>query len=141
MADTSASSPIAASTPNVAASSPADSVAGTAVDPVPGGAAGMVTGSGVASLATTALALVFVLALAWLLLRGLKRLQQRGGLRGGQTDAPQVMQSVGLGPRERLMTVHWRGRDYLLGVTAASVTLIDRADDGPGRPADAPHPD
>jgi flagellar biogenesis protein FliO len=77
-----------------------------------------------AQLAGTALALVFVLALAWLALRGLKRLQQRAG-GSSEADAPLVLHSQGLGPRERLVTVHWRGRDYLLGVTAGSVTFID----------------
>lgn len=75
-------------------------------------------------LAGTALALVFVLALAWLALRGLKRLQQRaGGAAAG--DAPQLLHSTGLGPRERLVTVRWRGRDYLLGVTPGGVSFID----------------
>lgn len=74
-------------------------------------------------LAGTALALVFVLALAWLALRGLKRLQQRGGT--AAHDAPQLLHSTGLGPRERLVMVRWRGRDYLLGVAAGSVTFID----------------
>lgn len=78
-----------------------------------------------AQLAGTALALVFVLALAWLALRGLKRLQQRAGT-GGEAGAPRVLHSQGLGPRERLVTVHWRGRDYLLGVGAGSVSLIDQ---------------
>jgi len=77
-----------------------------------------------AQLAGTALALVFVLALAWLALRGLKRLQQRAG-GAGEAGAPQLLHSQGLGPRERLVTVRWRGRDYLLGVGAGSVNLID----------------
>ncbi len=77
-----------------------------------------------AQLAGTALALVFVLALAWLALRGLKRLQLRAGS-AVAGDAPQVLASTGLGPRERLVTVRWRGRDYLLGVTPGGVSFID----------------
>lgn len=88
-----------------------------------------------AQLAGTALALVFVLALAWLALRGLKRLQQRAG-GSAEAGAPQVLHSQGLGPRERLVTVRWRGRDYLLGVTPGSVACIDHR----GSEADAPTP-
>jgi len=84
-------------------------------------------------LAGTALALVFVLALAWLALRGLKRLQQRGGGAAAH-DAPQLLHSTGLGPRERLVTVRWRGRDYLLGVTAGSVNFIDHRGSEPTPP-------
>ena len=108
------------------ADSAASSASLSASSPVDGGVSEPIGSSGIASLATTALALVFVLALAWVLLRLLKRLQQRGGLGSAQADAPQVLRSVGLGPRERLVTVRWRGREYLLGVTPGSVTLIDR---------------
>lgn len=126
--------------PTTIASSPVDPSAS------PGGIPAPMVGSGLTSLVTTALALAFVLALAWVLLRALKRLQQRGSLRGharsGPEDVPQVMQTVGIGPRERLMTVHWRGRDYLLGVTAAGIALIDRADaDDPVAAPDVPRPD
>ena len=91
------------------------------------------TPSMAAQLAGTALALVFVLALAWLALRGLKRLQQRAG-GSSEAGAPQVLHSQGLGPRERLVTVHWRGHDYLLGVTAGSVNLIDQRAGEPASP-------
>lgn len=75
-------------------------------------------------LASTALALAFVLALAWLALRGLKRLQQRAG--GGTAgDTPQVLRSTGIGPRERLLVVRYRDREYLLGATAAAISTID----------------
>jgi hypothetical protein len=30
-----------------------------------------------------------------------------------------------LGPREKLVTVRWRGREYLLGVAAGAVQRID----------------
>jgi flagellar biogenesis protein FliO len=86
-----------------------------------------------AQLGGTALALAFVLALAWLALRGLKRLQQRAG-GNAEAGAPQVLHSQGLGPRERLVTVRWRGRDYLLGVTAGSVSAIDHRASEPDVP-------
>jgi flagellar biogenesis protein FliO len=74
---------------------------------------------------STAVALVVVLALAWLLLRGLKRLQTGRAGAGGGDDVPQVLRSVGLGPRERLVTVRYRGREYLLGVTAGAISVVD----------------
>ncbi len=95
-------------------------------------------------LGTTALSLVLVLALAWVMLRALKRWQQKTGV--GQGAHPvQVVHSVSLGPRERLVTVRWRGYEYLLGVGAGAVQRIAQApvDDVPGRtgtvaPADVP---
>jgi flagellar protein FliO/FliZ len=79
----------------------------------------------VTNLVSTAIALVVVLALAWVSLRALKRFQH--GRPGGVDSAelPHVMRSVGLGPRERLVTVRYRGRDYLLGVTAGAISVVD----------------
>lgn len=75
-------------------------------------------------LGSTALALALVLALAWFALRLLKKLQI--GAVGGSAAVPmEVLRSVGLGPRERLVAVRVREREYLLGVTAGTVTLID----------------
>jgi flagellar protein FliO/FliZ len=92
-------------------------------------------------LGSTALALALVLLLAWFSLRALQRWQQRGGAAGaGGADALQVLRGVGLGPRERLVVVRYRGREYLLGVTAAQVTVVDRwpagdaAEPGSGQP-------
>jgi hypothetical protein len=73
-------------------------------------------------LAISAGALLLVLLLAWALLRWLRRSQGGGALREG----PRVMRSVALGTRERLVVVEHRGVEYLLGVTAASVSVIDR---------------
>lgn len=81
-----------------------------------------------AQLGGTALALLFVLALAWLALRGLKHLQQRAS-RGAAGEPIVLLQSMNLGPRERVVAVRYRGREYLLGVTAAQVTVIDRHDE------------
>jgi flagellar biogenesis protein FliO len=116
-----------------AASAPAD----TAIESAPG--SGEPGGAGFAAgLATTAFALVVVLVLAWLSLRFVKRLQQRRGDGGADDEAPRVLRSVGLGPRERLVCVRYREHDYLLGVTPSSITLLDRdasarraADDAP----------
>jgi len=85
------------------------------------------------SLASTALALCFVLALAWVVLRLIKRLQSGKASSGGD-DAPHILRSVPLGQRERLVTVRYRGREYLLGVAAGAVSVIDNL------PGDAEHP-
>jgi flagellar protein FliO/FliZ len=79
-----------------------------------------------AQLGGTALALALVLALAWLALRGLKQLQLRAGGAAGAGAAPQVVRSTALGPRERVVVLHHRGQAYLLGVTPASIQLLDR---------------
>lgn len=92
------------------------------------------SGSFLASLLVTALALAFVLALAWALLRLLKRgMQVRGAAAGAA--APQVLQAISLGGRERLVLVRHAGADYLLGVTAASITLVDKQP-APAAPAE-----
>lgn len=75
-------------------------------------------------LLSTALALGFVLLLAWVGLRLLKRLQA-GRAGSASASAPQVLHSVALGPRERLVSVRHRGREYLLGVTPGAINLID----------------
>ncbi|QTD45494.1 flagellar biosynthetic protein FliO [Ottowia testudinis] len=88
-------------------------------------AAGGAMGAGLwSSLLVTVLALAFVLALAWLFLRLLKRATT---LRSADGRAPpQVVQAVPLGGRERLVVVRDGGHEYVLGVTAASVSLIDK---------------
>lgn len=89
-------------------------------------------------LLSTALALGFVLLLAWVGLRLLKRLQA-GRASGASASQPQVLHSVALGPRERLVSVRHRGREYLLGVTPGAISVIDAdvrpASLGPARPA------
>ena len=83
-------------------------------------------------LGTTVLSLLIVLVAAWLLLRWLNRARGGGRARG---EGPQVLRAVSLGARERLVVVRHRDTEYLLGVTAANVSLIDRRpiDDAPPR--------
>ncbi|HET9643649.1 MAG TPA: flagellar biosynthetic protein FliO [Burkholderiaceae bacterium] len=76
------------------------------------------------SLASTAVALCFVLVLAWLALRIINRFQG-GKARGDDHDMPRVVRSVPLGQRERLVTVRYRDREYLLSVAAGAVNVID----------------
>lgn len=75
-------------------------------------------------LLSTALALALVLLLAWAGLKLLKRLQT-GRAGASPSTAPVVLHSVSLGPRERLVSVRHRGREYLLGVTPGAISVID----------------
>ena len=111
---------------NGAASAPA--VAGSALD------AGLWS-----SLLVTALALAFVLALAWLFLRLLKRATTLRAVDG--RVPPQVLQAVPLGGRERLVVVRDGEHEYVLGVTAASVSLIDKRAAAPAPTKVAAHTD
>ena len=86
------------------------------------------------SLLVTMLALAFVLALAWLFLRLLKRATTLRAVDG--RVPPQVVQAVPLGGRERLVVVRDGGHEYVLGVTAASVNLIDKRPVAPTAPPD-----
>ncbi|RQP21256.1 FliO/MopB family protein [Piscinibacter terrae] len=79
----------------------------------------------VANLISTVVALIAVLALAWVSLKLLKRMQLRRTPGGDEGHLPRIVGSVGLGPRERLVTVRYRGRDYLLGVTAGGISTVD----------------
>ena len=91
------------------------------------------------SLLVTMLALAFVLALAWLFLRLLKRATTLRAVDG--RVPPQVVQAVPLGGRERLVVVRDGGHEYVLGVTAASVSLIDKRAAAPAPTKVAAHTD
>lgn len=85
-------------------------------------------------LVTSAVSLVLVLGLAWLMLRWLRR-TQLGAASGAN---PRVLRAVALGPRERLVVVQHHDTEFLLGVTAASVSVIERRRvdaDAPAAPA------
>lgn len=90
----------------------------------PAMATSVLDGSLWSSLLVTALALAFVLALAWLFLHLLKRATALGSANG--STPPQVVQAVSLGARERLVVVRHGSHEYVLGVTAASINLIDK---------------
>lgn len=76
------------------------------------------------SLLVTVLALAFVLALAWLFLRLLKRSTALRSVDGRLP--PQVVQAVSLGARERVVVLQHDGHEYLLGVTASQINLLDK---------------
>ena len=89
------------------------------------------------SLLTTLLALAGVLALAWVLLRAFARF---AGVRGGGEGRLQIVRSVAVGARERVVLLRHDGHDYLLGVSAGGITLLERSP-SPARAADAPDRD
>ncbi|MDR2156146.1 MAG: flagellar biosynthetic protein FliO [Burkholderiaceae bacterium] len=103
---------------------PASSGTFTAVQEPVAVAAGTAEAKLWSSFAATLLALVFVLALAWLLLRLFKRVVMP---RAASGQLPlEVVQAVALGGRERLVVARQGDQEYVLGVTAASVNLIDK---------------
>jgi len=85
----------------------------------------------------TVLALVFVLVLAWLFLFALKRFI---GGRHTQKIPLHVVQALPLGGRERLLIVRYGMQEYVLGVTAHSIQVIDKhgLNQGLASPATAP---
>lgn len=95
------------------------------------------TSSLVVQLAGTALALAAVLLLAWVALRLLKRLHERTPA-GGAGPPLQVLRTLGVGPRERLLVVRWRERQLLLGVTATTISMLASAEIGSEPSLDEP---
>jgi flagellar protein FliO/FliZ len=77
------------------------------------------------SVATMLVALAFVLALAWLALRLLKRFQA-GQLTPQSPDAPRFVRALPVGARERVVVMHYRGEEWVLGVTAGGISLLSR---------------
>lgn len=69
----------------------------------------------------TMLALALVLALAWIIIRGLSKMTVTKS-RSGRLE---VLDSVPLGSRERIVLVRYDQKDYLLGVTANNISRLD----------------
>ena len=109
--------------------------AATLQEPAPAAVGGAADGRLWSSFLVTLLALAFVLALAWLLLRLFKRVMMPRAANGQMPL--QVIQAVALGGRERLLVVRQHDREYVLGVTAASVNLIDKRVLGPEERSDS----
>ncbi|HEX7689559.1 MAG TPA: flagellar biosynthetic protein FliO [Burkholderiaceae bacterium] len=88
------------------------------------------------SVATMLVALAFVLLLAWGALHLLKRFQLgRGGAAAGAPQALRFVRALPVGARERVVVVHYRGEEWVLGVTAGGISLLAR------EPVPAPMPD
>ena len=77
------------------------------------------------SVATMLIALAFVIALAWVALRLLKRLQA-GRPASQSADAPRFVRALPVGARERVVVMHYRGEEWVLGVTAGGISLQAR---------------
>lgn len=73
------------------------------------------------TLLMTILALILVLVLAWFAIRLLARMG--GKTRGGNRIS--ITQTVMIGSREKLMLVQCNDREYFLGVTSSSISLLD----------------
>jgi len=115
---------------------PASSIASATVQtPAPAVAGTVDTTNLWASFLVTLVALAFVLALAWLLLRLFKRVITPRTVHGQMPL--DVIQAVALGGRERLVIVRQGHHEYVLGVTAASVNLIDKRALDTGNPSQA----
>jgi flagellar protein FliO/FliZ len=71
--------------------------------------------------------LISVGLLLGLLVWVLRRLRKGAYGRSGNLD---ILSVVGLGPREKLVVIRYRGRELLLGVTAQSISRL-AADDQP----------
>lgn len=101
----------------------------------------MGVGTVISSLLAIVLSIALVLALAWGALWLLKKWQDRalGGQAAGTGERGlRFVRALPLGPRERVVLVDVGGEILLLGVTAASITLLSRWDeDGERMPVEA----
>jgi flagellar biogenesis protein FliO len=70
----------------------------------------------------TLLALILVIGLALLLLKALKRLHVNQG--GANRIKPLL--TLPVGSRERIVVVSYREHEYLVGITAGGISLLDK---------------
>ncbi len=75
------------------------------------------------SLPFTLLALVSVLLLAWVVVHILARL---GVGKSTGDSRMRIVQSLPTGARERVVLLEFDGKQYLLGVTAGGISVIER---------------
>lgn len=90
-------------------------------------------GTAATGLLGTFVALAFVLALAWGALRLLRRFQDRatGAAPGAVGPALRFVRALSVGPRERVVVIEVDGERMLIGVSAASVSLLTRLGQAP----------
>ncbi|SEQ62715.1 flagellar protein FliO/FliZ [Solimonas aquatica] len=84
-----------------------------------------VGGSGAASIAGMFFSLLLVIALIFALAWLIRRVQNLRGLRRGSL---QLVGGLSVGPKERVVLVQLGEQQYLLGVAAGSVNLLQRLD-------------
>lgn len=72
----------------------------------------------------TVIALVFVLVLAWLALKLLARTSSLGV--NGKQGRIRIVQSVPVGPRDRVLLLNVDGEEWVIGVSAGGITRLDR---------------
>jgi flagellar protein FliO/FliZ len=75
-------------------------------------------------LGTTVVSLLLVLALAWVMIWLLKRSQMA---KGTQAGGLKIVNTVALGPRERLVQIQLGDKEMLLGVTANGIQVLSEA--------------
>jgi flagellar protein FliO/FliZ len=68
---------------------------------------------------------LLVLGLLALVLWGLRRVQSRGGFAGVAKRQMQVVESLSLGPRQKIVLVRVGTRELVLGVTPTSISALD----------------
>ena len=78
-----------------------------------------------ASIVSMLIALGIVLALAWVSLRLIKRMQH-GRTAKDDNEVLRFVRALPLGPRERVVVLHYRGEEWVLGVTAGGISLLGR---------------
>ncbi len=67
-------------------------------------------------------ALVIVSVLAWVVLRAMKSMYS-GKFKNGKVE---IISSVPIGTRERILIIKHRNNEYVLGVTAGGISLLDK---------------
>lgn len=79
-------------------------------------------------LVNTLVALAIVGVLAWVCIALLKRMQDGRSAKGGPpAQAPlRFVRAMPVGPKERVVIVHHRGEELLLGVSPGGITLLTR---------------
>jgi flagellar protein FliO/FliZ len=70
----------------------------------------------------TLLALILVIGLAWLLLKALKGLH----VAQNTTNRIKLLLTLPVGSRERVVVISYREHEYLVGITAGSMNLLDK---------------
>ena len=79
-------------------------------------------------LVSTLIALAIVGVLAWFSIALLKRIQEgRARQPGVPFDAlPRFVRALPVGPKERVVVIHYHGEELLLGVTSGGIQLLTR---------------